>query len=152
MAKEKQSADQIKRAIMDLRNQIPKEEHEVAGVKVWVHGLTSYELEEWRLVRNNPEAVDTQLATAKLLQLALRDETGAHIFKANEVAIIGGLPAKEIEPLSRVAMKLSGYGVEAEAIILKNLLRTPGGDGLSGPPENTNAASPSSSENIPAGK
>ena len=140
MAEEKQSAKQIKKAILDLRNQIPKEEQEVAGVKVWVHGLTSYELEEWRLLRNNPDVVDNKLSTAKLLQLALRDETGARIFKANELAMIGGLPAKDIEPLSRVALKLSGYGVEAEAAILKNLLMTPGDDGSSEQPENINVA------------
>lgn len=144
MANEKQSAKEIKRAMLDLRNQIPKEKVEVAGVKVWVYGLTSYELEEWRLVRNNPEAVDVKLSTAKLLQLALRDETGARIFTAKELAIIGGLPAKDIEPLSRVALRLSGYGIEAEEAILKNLLRTSGGDGSSDSQENTNAALPSS--------
>jgi len=137
MANEKQSAKEIKRAMLDLRNQIPKEKVEVAGVVVWVYGLTSYELEEWRILRNNPEVVDTKLSTAKLLQLALRDETGAKIFTAKELAIIGGLPAKDIEPLSRIAMKLSGYGVEAEAAILKNLLRIPGDDGSSEQQEST---------------
>lgn len=151
MTQEKQSPKQIKQAILDLRNQIPKEEQEIAGVKVWVHGLTSYELEEWRLLRNNPEGVDTKLSTAKLLQLALRDETGAQIFNANELAIIGGLPAKDIEPLSRVALRLSGYGVEAEEAILKNLLKIHGGDGSSDSPENTNAASPSSSKDTQHG-
>lgn len=151
MANEKLSAKQIKRAFLDLKNQIPKEEHEVAGIKVWVYGLTSYELEEWRLMRNNPEAVDTKLSTAKLLQLSLRDETGAKIFTAKELAIIGGLPAKNLEPLSRVAMKLSGYGVDAEAAILKNLLKTLGADGLSELLESTNAASQSSSEGTPDG-
>ena len=144
MSTEKVSAKEIKRAIMDLRNQIPKEEHEVAGIKVWVHGLTSYELEEWRILRNNPEGTDANLSTAKLLQLALRDEIGAKIFTAKELTIIAGLPAKDIEPLSRVALRLSGYGVEAEAAILKNLLRTPGGDGSSEQPESTNVPSPSS--------
>ena len=136
---------------MDLRNQIPKEEQEVAGVKVWVHGLTSYELEEWRMLRNNPDQVDANLSTAKLLQLALRDETGTKIFTAKELAIIGGLPAKDIEPLSRVALRLSGYGVEAEAAILKNLLKSPGGDGSSNSQESTNVPSQSSSEDTPAG-
>lgn len=152
MANEKFSAKQIKHAFMELRGQIPKEEHEVAGVKVWVYGLTSYELEDWRLLRNNSNAVDIQLSTAKLLQLALRDETGTKIFTAKELAIIAGLPAKNLEPLSRVALKLSGYGIEAEAAILKNLLRTSGGDGSSEQPESTNAALPSSSEDTPDGK
>ncbi len=144
MANGKLSAKQIKHAILDLRNQIPKEEQEVGGIKVWVYGLTSYELEEWRLVRNNPKAVDAKLSTAKLLQLALRDETGAKIFSAKELAIIGGLPAKDIEPLSRVAMKLSGFGVEAEEAILKNLLKIRGDDGSSEQQESTDVPSPSS--------
>jgi len=136
---------------MDLRDQIPKEKVQVAGVDVWVHGLTSYELEEWRMLRNNPEAADNRLSTAKLLQLALRDETGAQIFQANELAIIGGLPAKNIEPLARVALKLNGYGVEAETAILKNLLKISGGDGSLEQPGNTNVPSPSSSEDTPDG-
>ena len=151
MSDEKFSAKQIKKAMLDLRGQIPKEKQEVAGVEVWVHGLTSYELEEWRLVRNNPEAVDSKLSTAKLLQLALRDETGAQIFTSKELALIGGLPAKNIEPLSRTALRLSGYGVEAEAAILKNLLMTRGGDGSLEQPGSTDAASPNSSEDTPGG-
>ena len=151
MAEEKQSAKEIKKAILDLRSQIPKEEQEIAGVKVWVYGLTSYELEEWRLLRNNPETVDSKLSTAKLLQLALRDETGAKIFKANELAIIAGLWARDLEPLSRVALKLSGFGVEAEADILKNLIKTLGVAGLSEQPGNTSAALPSSLEDTPDG-
>lgn len=129
---------------MDLRHQAPKEEHEISGVKVWVHGLSSYELEEWRLLRNNPKGVDVRLSTAKLLQLALTDDSGTRIFEAKELAVIGGLPAKYIEPLSRVALRLSGYGVEAEAAILKNLLKTPGGDGSSEQQESTSVPSPSS--------
>ena len=151
MASEKVTAKEIKRAVMDLRNQIPKEEQEIAGVKVWVHGLTSYELEEWRILRNNPEGTNANLTTAKLLQLALRDETGARIFTAKELAIIAGLPARNIEPLAKVALRLSGYGVEAEAAILKNLMKIPGDDGSSEQPENTDAQSQSSSEDTPAG-
>jgi len=96
------------------------------------------------MLRNNPEGIDANLSTAKLLQLALRDEAGAKIFTAKELAIIAGLPAKDIEPMSRVALRLSGYGVEAEAAILKNLLRIPGGDGSSEQQESTNVQSPSS--------
>jgi hypothetical protein len=131
MTEEKSSTKQIKMAIMNLRNQVPKEEQEIAGIKVWVYGLTSYELEDWRLLRNNPGAEDARLSTAKLLQLALRDETGTKVFTDKELAIIAGLPAKDIEPLSRVALRLSGFGVEAEASILKNLLKIPGGGGMS---------------------
>lgn len=134
---DKVTVKQIKQAFLNLKNQIPKEEHEIAGIKVWVFGLTSYELEEWRLVRNNPDAMDAKLSTAKLIQLAVRDETGARIFSNKELAIIGGMPARELEPLSRIAMRLSGYGPEAEADILKNLLGTPGEDGSSEQPEST---------------
>lgn len=152
MDKEKLNPDQIKRAVMDLRDQIPKEEHEIAGIKVWIHGLTSYELEGWRLVRNNPDEGLVRLSTAKLLQLSMRDETGVRVFQDNELAIIGGLPAIELEPLSRAAMRLSGYGVEAQGEILKNLLQTPGGNGSLEQPESTNAASPNSVNDTQDGK
>jgi len=151
MAEEKQSVKEIKHAILNLKNQIPREKCEIAGITVWIHGLTSYELEEWRILRNNPEAVDVKLSTAKLLQLTLRDETGAQIFKANELALLGGLPAKDIEPLSKIAMKLSGYGVESEMAVLKNLLKTLGADGLSELLASINAPLPSSSSDIPDG-
>ena len=120
---------------MELK--VPKEKHQVAGIDVWIYGLTSYQLEEWRQLKNNPDQIDINLATAKLIQLALRDETGAPVFKQNEIAIIAGRPALDIEPLSRVILKLSGFGVEAEAAILKNLLKTLGDAGLSEQPENT---------------
>ena len=149
--KPKLNKDEIKRAIMDLRNQIPKEEHELGGVKVWVHGLNSYELEEWRLLRNNPADADRRLSTAKLIQLTVRDDKGTRIFDPNELSIIAGFPALDLEPISRVGMRLSGYGVEAEAAILKNLLKTHGGNGSSDSPGSTNAPSPSSSEDTPDG-
>lgn len=132
---EKFSARQIKSAIMELK--VPKEEHQVAGVKVWVHGLTSYQLEDWRQLKNNPEGVDINLTTAKLLQLSLHDGSGAPVFTEKELAIIAGRPALDIEPLSRVILRLSGFGPAAEAAILKNLLKTLGDAGLSELPEST---------------
>lgn len=143
MAEEKFTAKQIKLAIMDLK--VKKEKHEIAGVMVWVHGLTSYQLEEWRILRNNPsQGVDARLATAKLLQLALHDENGVAIFQANEIAILAGKPSFDVEPVARIILRLSGYGVEAEEAILKNLLRIPGGDGSLEQPESTKQASPGS--------
>jgi len=133
--KEKVTARQIKAAIMELK--VPKEKHQIAGIDVWIHGLTSYQLEEWRQLKNNPDQIDINLTTAKLIQLAVRDETGAPVFQKNELAIIAGRPALNIEPLSRVILKLSGFGVEAEAAILKNLLKTLGDAGSSESPEST---------------
>jgi len=120
---------------MELK--VPKEEVQIAGVKAWVHGLTSYQLEDWRQLKNNPEGLDANLTTAKLIQLALRDESGAPVFKEKELAIIAGRPALDIEPLSRVILKLSGFGPEAEAAVLKNLLKTLGDVGLSEQPAST---------------
>ena len=131
----KVTAKQIKAAIMELK--VPKEKHQVAGVDVWVHGLTSYQLEDWRQLKNNPEGTDANLTTAKLIQLALRDESGAPVFTEKELAIIAGRPAMDIEPLSRAILKLSGFGPEAEAAVLKNLLKTLGDAGLSESPEST---------------
>ena len=50
-----------------------------------------------------------------------------------------------------IAMKLSGFGVEAEAAILKNLLKIPGEDGLSEQPGSTKSQLPDSSESTPGG-
>jgi len=134
---EKVTARQIKVAIMELK--VPKEEVEVAGLKAWVYGLTSFQLEDWRQLKNNPEGVDVNLTTAKLVQLALHDESGAQVFKKNELAIIAGRPAMDIEPLTRVILRLSGFGPESEAAILKNLLKTLGVSGSSESPESTSA-------------
>ena len=120
---------------MELK--VPKEKHQIAGLEVWVHGLTSYQLEDWRQLKNNPEGTDANLTTAKLIQLALRDESGAPVFTEKELAIIAGRPAMDIEPLSRVILKLSGFGPEAEAAVLKNLLKTLGDVGLSEHREST---------------
>jgi len=136
---EQLSLKEIKTKILNLRNEIPKEEAEIAGVTVWIHGLSSYGLESWRLVKNNNDPAIAKLAAAKLIQLTMRDADGVRVFEDNELTIIAGLPAVELEPLCRTAMKLSGYGIEAQAEILKNLLTTPGDDGSSEPPENTNA-------------
>jgi len=122
---------------MELK--VPKEEVEVAGLKAWVYGLTSFQLEDWRQLKNNPEGVDVNLTTAKLVQLALHDESGAQVFKKNELAIIAGRPAMDIEPLTRVILRLSGFGPESEAAILKNLLKTLGVSGSSESPESTSA-------------
>lgn len=120
---------------MELK--VPKEEVQVAGFKAYIHGLTSYQLEEWRQMKNNPQGIDVNLTTAKLIQLALRDESGAPVFTEKELAIIAGRPALDIEPLSRVILRLSGFGPEAEAAVLKNLLKTLGDAGLSESPEST---------------
>ena len=152
MSSKEMSAKEIKQKIMSLRDQVPKEEHEIAGTKVWVHGLTSYDLEGWRLIKHSQDENVARLATAKLLQLAMRDENGARIFQDNEIAIIGGLPAKELEPIARAAARLSGYGIEANKEILKNLLITLGGNGSSEQQESTDVVSPSSVKGTPEEK
>jgi len=139
MDKENLTARDIKQKILNLRDQIPKEEQEFAGTKVWIHGLTSYDLEGWRLVKNNSDPEISKLATAKLLQLTMRTETGERIFKENELTIIAGLPSIELEPIATIAMRLSGYGITAQADVLKNSLPTSGEGGLSEQPENTDA-------------
>jgi hypothetical protein len=138
--KVKLDKQKIREKLIDLRNQVPKEQATIGSVEVWIHGLTSYELEEWRLLKNNPQGTDLRLATAKLLQLAMRDDKGTRIFEPNELAIIAGMPAKDLEPLARKAMQLSGYGIAAEEAILKNLLQTHTDDGSSESPGSTNAA------------
>jgi len=134
---------------MDLREQIPKEEMTIAGCKVWVHGLTGYQMEEWRLMRNS-DGADARLSGAKLVQLAMRDAEGVRIFEPNELTIIAGLPASDTEPIVETALRLSGYGAGAQETILKNLVKTLGADGLFGLLESINVRCPNCSKDIQA--
>lgn len=149
MSFENMDKKEIKKKIIDLKGQIQKQVMRIAGCEAWVYGLTGYQMEDWRLLRSSDTA-DARLSSAKLVQLALRDGDGNRIFEANELTIIGGLPAKELEPIVDTALRLSGFGADAQEAILKNLLRTLGADGLRDLLESIIAQSQSCSKDIQA--
>ena len=134
-------AKDIKDAIM--KEDIRKEKHPVPGTdkEVWAHELTSYQLETWREFCRSDDENMRRLNAAKLLQLALHDESGGPVFSDKEIAIIAGRPARMIEPLVRTILRLSGYGAEGDMAILKNLRKILGAAGLSDLLESSDAPS-----------
>ena len=127
-------AKEIKDAMM--KEDIRKEKHEMelsAGIiEVWVHELTSYQLETWRGLCHSDNEDMQKLNAAKLLQMALHDEAGNLVWEVNEIAILAGRPSRIIEPLVRATTRLSGYGEKGAEAILKNLAKILGAVGLSG--------------------
>lgn len=140
------TAKQIKDAFMD--EDVRKEKHTVPDteLEVWVHELSSYQLETWRQWCRSDDENARSLNAAKLLQLALHDEAGGPVWGDKEVAILAGRPARLIEPLVKVVLRLSGYGAEGDLAILKNLTKILGAGGLSDLLGSKDAASEISSE------
>jgi len=139
----------IKEAFLTIEPR--KEKHPMPGtsMEVWVYELTSYELETWREICRAEDDNMRRLNAAKLLQLSLRDAEGNRIFDEEEIAIIGGKPAHLIEPLTKIILRLSGYGAEADQAILKNLRKILGAAGLSDLLGSSTAASGNSTADIP---
>jgi len=135
----------MKKSILDMRNQIPKQQYEIPGLsdKVWVYGLTARELAEYREHVRDAQLMDPRLAAGKIIQLALRDDAGLRIFGETDVLQISELPAHITEPLVELVMELSGWGSTALETIAKNSQTIPGADGLSAQPGSINAASAS---------
>lgn len=136
----------IKEAIMAQK--AGREEHEIAGCKVWIYGLSAYQMEQWRQMRQSEKA-DAFLSSAKLVQLAMRDEQGERIFEDNELTQLAGRPNQLLEPVVEKALKLSGYGADAQEAILKNLHKTLGDDGLFALLASIGARCPNCSKDIP---
>lgn len=139
---------QIKDAFM--KQELKREKHPLPGtsMEVWVQELSSYELETWREICRCDDENMRRLNAAKLLQMSLHDEDGNQIFEEKEIALIGGMPASTIEPLVKKTLRLSGYGVEAEKAILKNLQKILGVAGLSGLLESSDALPESLAKDI----
>jgi len=143
-------AKEIKEAFM--KESLKKEKHPLPWapeIGVMVYELTSYQLETWREFCRSDDDNMRRLNAAKLLQYSLHDEDGSPVFGEKEIAIIGGRPARMIEPLVKIILRLSGYGAEADMAILKNLGKILGAFGLSDLLASKDAASPSSTDDTP---
>ena len=124
-------AKEIKDAMM--KEELRKEKHPLPGTdkEAWVYELTSYQLETWREFCRSDDENMRRLNAAKLIQLALHDEAGGPVYGDKEIAIIAGRPARMIEPLVKIILRLSGYGAEGDMAILKKLRKILGAAGLS---------------------
>jgi len=141
-------AKEIKDAIM--KEELRREKHPLPGTgkEVWICELTSYQLETWREFCRSDDENMRRLNAAKLIQLALHDEAGGPVFGEKEIAIIAGRPARMIEPLVKIILRLSGYGAEGDMAILKNLRKILGAAGLSDLLESSDAPSEISTGDI----
>jgi len=150
MSKNATTAKQIKDAFM--KESLKKEKHPLPWapeIGVMVYELTSYELETWRELNKSEDDNMRRLNAARLLQHSLHDEDGNPVFGEKEIAIIGGRPARMIEPLVRIILRLSGYGAEGDMAVLKNLRKILGAAGLSDLLESSDAPSGSSADDTP---
>lgn len=149
MSKNTTTARQIKDAFM--KQPVRKEKHPVPDTdkEVWVHELSSYQLESWREMCRSDSEEDRRKNAALLLQMALHDEEGNPVWQENEISILAGRPSRMIEPLVRAVLRLSGYGAEGDMAILKNLRRILGAAGLSDLLGSKDAPSGSCTEDIP---
>jgi len=141
-------AKEIKDAIM--KEELRREKHPLPGTgkEVWICELTSYQLETWREFCRSDDENMRRLNAAKLIQLTLHDEAGGPVFGEKEIAIIAGRPARMIEPLVKIILRLSGYGAEGDMAILKNLRKILGAAGLSDLLESSDAPSEISTGDI----
>ncbi len=142
--------ESIKTAISQI--EIKKEKYKIpdADVTVVLHGLTSRQLEQWRQDCRNPEAMDSDLCAAKLLQMSLHDEAGNLVFDETEVMFLGDRPAAFLEPMSEIAKNLNGHGRDSLEAIAKNLVRILGVSGLFDLLESIGARCPSCSKDTAA--
>lgn len=129
-----QSAEQIKKAIIEKKILQGKavEEAEILGVKGYLFKISSFDMEGFRQLANDPDPQKSRLGPAKLVQISFRDESGAMVFEELDVTLIAGIDEDQIGPVYRRCLQINGYGIEGGELLLKNLLKTLGADGLYG--------------------
>lgn len=131
-------AEEIKKAIIARKIEVskPVKEAEILGVRGWLFEVSSALMEDWRSYCNavnsegRPDYDKRRLAPAKLVQVTFRDEGGNLVFEDNDVALLGGIKARYIDPVYRDAIQINGFSEDGVQSILKNLIATIGEDGL----------------------
>lgn len=89
------------------------------GVRVLVSELTGEEVERWRqsLMRKGKVDLDPRaqrMRTARFLCMAIRDENGERIYSDHDAALILRLGSGGMERVAKVALRLSGLGVNED--------------------------------------
>lgn len=136
-----QTIQQIRKAIETRAGQVSPEETTFFGQKVWIWPLSSYEMEAWRAYVRSDDEDEVRKNVAKLVQMSIRTEDGSYIYPASAVNQIAGFrPARELDRIEEIALRINGYSTAGIEAILKNLEMTPGGSGSPESPGSTNAA------------
>lgn len=127
-----QSADQIKKAIIEKKVQQPKavETAELLDVQGFLFRVSSFEMEGWREMANHKDPQKRRLEPAKLIQISFRTQDGTPVFEELDVTLIAGLPDAEIYPLYKRCQVINGFGGEGAEAILKNFVTILGADGV----------------------
>lgn len=117
--------------ILALRRRVPVEQHDMPdGRRVWVHGLTDHEVQQWyadcgkKRDEEGREKLDDPFSDAKLLVRCLRNARGERLFTDAHLPQLIELPNFVKAPLVTLAMKLSAIGGRADEEILKNYAAT----------------------------
>ena len=104
---------------------MPKERVTVEGVgDVNVRGLSLYEKEQWQKdafrVDSKTGSVTISDSDVQLLLRTVHDQHGRRFFGSEDIGRIRSAPALIVEPLLRVAMRLSAIGRSDIEDLVKN--------------------------------
>jgi hypothetical protein len=127
------SAKEIKQAVQKTQDQKnrKKEKATFFGQEIYVVEFSSFEAEACRAYEESPNPEIRNKATAKICQVAIRDENYNYIYGKEDVDVIASFwPAKELAKIKRMALRINGQNPEGLEDILKNLVETLGEDGL----------------------
>lgn len=118
----------------------------IGGLPARLRSLTAYEAEHYRMLHNSEKPEEQALAPAKMVQMSLEDRDGNPVYTRDEVKILAGRQDAMLMPLYYQALQLNGMTPGSMVELAKNLLAIAGDFGESDSPANTDAASPSCSE------
>jgi hypothetical protein len=124
------TAAEIKKRILQekVRPAEPVEAAKIFGHEGWLFKPTSFQMEGWRSMVNavkedgTPDDDVRKLAPAKLIQISFRDKQGNPVFDELDLAVIGGMPDDQINPLRSTILRINGMNLEGFEDVLKNLL------------------------------
>ncbi len=144
-----QTAKEIRQAVEKAQIEAKPEKATFFGQQVWVWPLSSFEMEAWRRYVRSKDETEQRKNVAKLVQLSLRTESGDYVYESAALDQIAGFkPARELDRIEEIAMRVNGYGPAGVEEILKNLSTSHGNSGSDGSHENTDAAEQSCSPDI----
>ena len=127
------TAKEIRQAVEKAQTVVKPEETTFFGQQVWVWPLSSFEMEAWRQYVRSKDETEQRKNVAKLIQISLRTESGEYIYDPAAVDQIAGFkPARELDRIEEIAMRVNGYGPAGVEEILKNLSTSPGNSGSAG--------------------
>jgi len=139
------SVKEIKQAIFEVWDDIPQEEYQIGDRKVFIRGLSAYDLEVYRKWKNSADDLKSCSANSKLVQLSLYDERGSRLIDDLEVNQINGKFGSRIDEIVDVILRVNGFNPVGADAILKNLRKILGDAGLRELRENITALLESSS-------